>query len=438
MARDLDPCGGGASNDDKMRLRLGASKDGTASVVVLDPASKTWVSLIDAAKGAPRGERWPYGDGPLRDVTAFLGLGREGRRVAAALAAAGAASLGSATAPATKLPIKVESFRDAGLYVRHMKQASKGFFPVALKNGHAVQLALGQLLAKALRLPRTLGPCGAPPFYVGNPRTVVADGATARWPSYVGWMDYELEVALINGATLGDDPTEGDCEEAILDYGAFVLINDFSARDVQADEIASVGFGFVKCKGFCTAMGSDVVTADELWMPGDYGKLFCGEGLACEVRVNGETWGEGAPGNTAEKRCCLLSDYVKHVALGEGLVPGEVLGLGTVPGCAGVEIGKWLRPGDEITVSCDVLGSVTTKLAVPRDGPNFKDLGRRSADQPSRLASALTFLKLAVVAPPLVFVAMAYGALASLFWAGPPTPPGLAPRAGEEATKKDL
>ena len=79
-----------------MRLRLGSSRDGEASVVVLDPASGLWVPLVDAVKGGGRGERskWPHGDGPLRDVTAFLGLGREKRRAAAAVAAAAAATCG--------------------------------------------------------------------------------------------------------------------------------------------------------------------------------------------------------------------------------------------------------------------------------------------------------------------------------------------------------
>ena len=202
-----------------------------------------------------------------------------------------------------------------------------------------------------------------------------------------------------------------------------MLINDFSARDVQADEMASVGFGFVKCKSFCTAMGSDVVTADELWMHTDMGKMFCGEGLKCEVRVNGEP--RGPPGNTAARRCCLLSDYVQHAALGEGLHPGEVLGLGTVPGCCGLEIGEWLKPGDEVTVACEGLGTVTNTIPAPVAGPNFRDLGR-AEHQPGRLASAWTFLKLAVLGPPLVFAAMVGGVLGALFWAGPKTPPGLA------------
>ncbi|KAH8055237.1 Fumarylacetoacetate (FAA) hydrolase-like protein [Aureococcus anophagefferens] len=414
-----------------MRLRLGSSRDGEASVVVLDPASGLWVPLVDAVKGGGRGERskWPHGDGPLRDVTAFLGLGREKRRAAAAVVAAAAATCGGREPPADRVPLDVASFRDAALYVAHMAQASKGFFPVALSCGHAVQLVLQNILGKALRLPRVLGPCGVPPFYVGNPRTIVRP-ARSRWPSYaekgdstsyVGWLDYELEVALINGATLGDDPSEAACEEAILEYGGFVLINDFSARDVQADEMASVGFGFVKCKSFCTAMGSDVVTADELWMHTDMGKMFCGEGLKCEVRVNGEP---GARRATRRRRCCLLSDYVKHVALGEGLHPGGV-GPRHGPGL--------LRPRDRRVAQAGRRGHGGLRGPghggehdpAPVAGPNFRDLGR-AEHQPGRLASAWTFLKLAFLGPPLVFAAMVGGFLGALLWAGPKTPPGLA------------
>ena len=89
------------------------------------------------------------------------------------------------------------------------------------------------------------------------------DSARAAWrrsPSFNGRVTRLLPPL---GVELGDDPSETECENAIIEHGAFVLINDFSARDVQADELASVGFGFVKCKNFCTAMGSTVVTADE-------------------------------------------------------------------------------------------------------------------------------------------------------------------------------
>lgn len=217
------------------------------------------------------------------------------------------------------------------------------------------------------------------------------------------------------------------------------MINDFSARDVQAEEIASGGFGFVKSKNFCTAMGNVVVTADDmsmgaqLWMPGDMGALFCGEGLKCAVTVDGAPGGDGKYGGamkTSQPRCCLLADYVRAAALGEGLAVGEVLGMGTIPGCAGVEVHEWLKPGQTITVECDLLGALTNVVGTPRDGPDYKQLGVEAEERADRfrggrLGAAIKFATLAVVAPPLVFLLMVFGFVSALLWPGPKTPPGL-------------
>mmetsp|Transcript_15681 Transcript_15681/g.48536 ORF Transcript_15681/g.48536 Transcript_15681/m.48536 type:complete len:399 (+) Transcript_15681:914-2110(+) len=396
-----------------MRLRLGAAEDCSGdSVYVLDPATSTWVSLVDAVKVRKR----KIEPDATRDIVALLALSLEERAVVADVAALAAAKKGKATPPPDRVPVTATSLRDAALFTKHMVDATKGFLPVALACGHAIQLVMGVVLAKKLRLPRALGPCGVPPYYTGNPKTIIKSGATSRWPSYVGKMDYELEVALINGATVSDEPSEEECARAVLEHGGFVLINDFSARDVQADEMTSVGFGFVKCKSFCTAMGSEVVTCDEFWAPGETGRLFDAPGLKAEVFVDGERWGPA--GTTAEHKCCGIAAYAQHAARGEGLQPGEVLGLGTVPGCCGLEIGKWLKPGSTVEVRVEGLGSVTNVVGTPPPGANFRDLGR-SAGQPTRLQTFVKLCVLAVVGPPLVFVLMVGGAAAALLWGGP-------------------
>ena len=341
---------------------------------------------------------------------AFLGLDHQGRADARALIR----GVPGLKIMEERLPLQAISLRDAALYVEHMAQATKGFVGIALRCGHAVQLLLGHVLGKKLRLPRALGPCAAPAYYVGNPRTIIPSGARARWPSYAGVLDYELEVALILGSDLEVDADETTCAKAVQDHGGFVLINDFSARDVQADEMTSVGFGFVKCKAFCTSMGSEVVTADELYNKDESGRLF-EDGLACEVLVDGERWSSG---KTSSQKFCTLAQYVEHCCRGEGLGAGEVLGMGTVPNCCGLEIGRFLEPGCTVEVRCEALGRVTNVLA-GSPGANFRDLGR-AAGQPSRLATALKFLGMAFIAPVVVFIALLGGAIAALAWPGPP------------------
>src|SRR5207247_2242195 len=61
--------------------------------------------------------------------------------------------------------------------------------------------------------------------------------------------------------------------------GGFVVLNDFSARDVPRAEMAS-GFGPQKAKHFRSAISSVVVTADEI--------LPRWRGLKGRVRVNGQ------------------------------------------------------------------------------------------------------------------------------------------------------
>ena len=372
---------------------------------LLDEASG-WVCPVDAAKK----RKWAHDPAALTSVVAFLGLDQQGRAAARALVK-GVAGLKTMD---ERLPLQAISLRDAALYVEHMAQATKGFVGIALRCGHAVQLLLGHVLGKKLRLPRALGPCAAPAYYVGNPRTIIPSGNKARGPSYAGVLDYELEVALIRGSNLEVDADEVTCAKAVQDHGGFVLINDFSARDVQADEMTSVGFGFVKCKAFCTAMGSEVVAADELYDKEESGRLF-GDGLACEVFVDGERWSSG---KTSSQKFCTLAQYVEHCCRGEGLSKGEVLGMGTVPNCCGLEIGRFLEPGCTVEVRCEALGRVTNVVA-GAPGANFRDLGRETG-QPSRLATALKFLGLAFIAPVVVFVALLGGAIAALAWPGPP------------------
>lgn len=389
-----------------MRLRLC-----DRGVAALDPATGKWLSL----------------DGPT-DIVSILGLSRSERETLLANAKKGAGPVEKA------VPIKATSLRDGALFAKHLKQAIKGFGPVALANGHALQMFFGQIVAKSLRLPRGLNPMARKPaYYVGNVRTMIPDGAEARWPSHCAWLDYELEVALVVGASLGFRPSVDEIEKSILEHGAFVLINDFSARDTQADELTSVGFGFVKSKSFCTAVASEVVTADELWGFGDTGQLFS---LDCQVTVNGEIWGRGT---TAERRVCSLAEYVRFAALDEGLGPGEVLGLGTVPNCCGLECGKWLKPGDVVTLDCQRLGSLTNTVGqVPPDAVNFKDYGDDDVSFASRLRIAVKLLVFAVVVPPVALVLCLAGAAAALFWKGPSKSPGLAaaPAASPAAKKQ--
>jgi 2-keto-4-pentenoate hydratase/2-oxohepta-3-ene-1,7-dioic acid hydratase in catechol pathway len=190
-----------------------------------------------------------------------------------------------------------------------------------------------------------------PTYYKGNPATVFGPDEEIRWPDYSQYWDYELELGVVIGAS-GVDVPEEEAESHI--YG-LTCFNDWSGRDILKDEIA-IGLGPNKAKDFATSIGPWLVTMDEV------ADLY---DLRMEARVNGETWSTGNSGDiywTFAKIIARMSDS-------EPLVCGEIFGSGTVPdGCA-LELGRHLRPGDEVELEIDGLGvlrnTVTGNLTNP-------------------------------------------------------------------------
>src|SRR5947208_3777053 len=115
-----------------------------------------------------------------------------------------------------------------------------------------------------------------PVYYKGNHRSILGPDEPLAWPSWTEKLDFELEVACILGAR-GRALTIEEAGRAIFGY---TIMNDWSARDVQRDEMA-MRLGPAKSKDFATALGPCIVTADEI-DPRD--------GLTMVARVNGEDW----------------------------------------------------------------------------------------------------------------------------------------------------
>jgi 2-keto-4-pentenoate hydratase/2-oxohepta-3-ene-1,7-dioic acid hydratase in catechol pathway/sugar lactone lactonase YvrE len=188
-----------------------------------------------------------------------------------------------------------------------------------------------------------------PLYYKGNPATFIGDGATVRWPAYTQALDYELEV----GVVIARDCSDLTREEALGVVGGFVLLNDFSARDVQFREMVEGLMGPAKSKDFGTALGSVVVTTEEF--------LPVLDTLSVEVHVNGERWGAGSTGGMQHS----VADVIAYASAGEQLEAGTVIGLGTVPGCSGIETGRWLSPGDAVELSAGPLGRLRNTVGEP-------------------------------------------------------------------------
>jgi 2-keto-4-pentenoate hydratase/2-oxohepta-3-ene-1,7-dioic acid hydratase in catechol pathway/sugar lactone lactonase YvrE len=321
-----------------MRLGMVSTVAGGPSVAV--GRAEGWVPLLTV----PGAERL----GPVvADLLAFLSAGDQVHELAEELVLAAPPVEPS---PLLSLPFRVPAFRDCSLWEEHLIAAGRGVLQLHGSAAAVVSDGFERLTRRPFpRLrPRPLW-YEQPLYYKGNPAALIGDGDTVRWPAFAQAMDYELEI----GVVVSRDCTDLTPQEALGAVGGFVLVNDFSARDVQFREMVEGLMGPAKSKDFGTALGSVIVTPPEL--------LPALDDLGVEVRVNGDLWGAGSTRGMQHS----VADVVAYASAGERLAAGTVIGLGTVPGCSGVETGRWLSPGDVVELSAGPLGRLRNTVGDP-------------------------------------------------------------------------
>lgn len=238
------------------------------------------------------------------------------------------------------LPFEPAAYRDFMLYEQHALDAARGFVRMYIPRLYPVVSCFEKLTGRTFPM---LKPSARyyefPVFYMGNHLNMMPHNQPVQIPEYTKQLDYELELAAVLIKPLKNAAPE-DVADAI---GGFVILNDFSARDVQLSEMKS-GFGPMKSKNFGSAVSSVMVTADEL--------LPVIDQLAVRVLVNGECV---ATGTTAHKMYSF-AEAIAYASWEEQLHPGELFGSGTVPGCSGIENGRMLNAGDCVRLEVEQIG----------------------------------------------------------------------------------
>jgi 2-keto-4-pentenoate hydratase/2-oxohepta-3-ene-1,7-dioic acid hydratase in catechol pathway len=182
-----------------------------------------------------------------------------------------------------------------------------------------------------------------PICYMGNSDAVIGSDETILWPSYTNLLDYELEYGIYICREGKNIPRE-KAEEYI---GGYTIFNDISARDIQVEEM-SAGLGPVKGKNFCSVMGPCLVTPDEI-NP---------QNMHMVARVNGEVWSN----NNSSTSYWTWPQIIEFSSMEEPLYPGDFLGSGTVGKGCGMELGRWLKPGDVIELEVEGIGVLRNKV----------------------------------------------------------------------------
>lgn len=192
-----------------------------------------------------------------------------------------------------------------------------------------------------------------PAFYFTNPASLRGARDEIAVPPGSAALDFELEVAAVVGRE-GADLTPESAEEHIA---GFVLFCDWSARDLQSEEMR-LHLGPAKGKDFASSLGPWMVTPDEL------ADREASRGFDLEMRasVNGRSY---STGNLADLYWSF-GEMLAYASRGTRVVPGDLIGSGTVgTGCIlelsavhGEQAYPYLVPGDRIRLEADRLGAI--------------------------------------------------------------------------------
>ncbi len=212
-----------------------------------------------------------------------------------------------------------------------------------------------------------------PVFYFGNHHSIQGPGDVNCMPDHFENLDFELEVAIVI-CKQGRNIRAADADEYI---GGFMIMNDFSARRLQKEEML-LQLGPAKGKDFSTAIGPWLVTADELESfvtnakENHTGKCW---GLRMQCAVNGKP---ASDGNLSDMNW-TFAELIERASYGADLFPGDIIGSGTVgTGCL-LELNitgklndpnyneQWLQEGDTVEMEIEGLGKLSNTIVKEED-----------------------------------------------------------------------
>ncbi len=183
-----------------------------------------------------------------------------------------------------------------------------------------------------------------PVYYKSGHHHIIGTDEDVRWPTFTSEFDYELEMAAI----IGKKGRNVSARDARRHIAGFTVMNDFSARDVQRQEMR-VRLGPAKGKDWCTAFGPYLVTPDEVGDPYN---------LEMSARINGEVWSRGNSGSIYWK----FEQMIEFLSRGDTILPGDVIGSGTVGGGCGLELDRWVQPGDVMELTIEKIGTLRNRV----------------------------------------------------------------------------
>jgi 2-keto-4-pentenoate hydratase/2-oxohepta-3-ene-1,7-dioic acid hydratase in catechol pathway len=183
----------------------------------------------------------------------------------------------------------------------------------------------------------------APLLFAKWQNTLIGPGDPIVIPPVVTKCDYEAELGVVIGARVRDVSSE-NALEAVAGY---VCVNDVSARDLQfADGQWTRG----KSPDTFCPVGPGLVTREDVPDP---------QVLPIRAILNGETVQE----STTANMIFGVADVIAYVTRTITLEPGDLIATGTPAGVGAFrDPPLFMKPGDEITIEIDGIGSLTNPV----------------------------------------------------------------------------
>jgi len=191
-----------------------------------------------------------------------------------------------------------------------------------------------------------------PAYYKGGNTGFIGDGDIIPWPYYSKQLDYELEL----GVVIGRDGKNVKAKDIKKHLFGFTILNDISARDIQRKEM-SIRLGPAKGKDWCSVMGPVIVTFDEF----NYEE----PNLLMTAAVNGTEWSRGHSGDSHY----TWGEMIEHMSMEEWIRATDFIGSGTVGTGCGLELDRWIQPGDLLELSIEKIGTLKNIVGTPNSKP---------------------------------------------------------------------
>jgi 2-keto-4-pentenoate hydratase/2-oxohepta-3-ene-1,7-dioic acid hydratase in catechol pathway len=181
-----------------------------------------------------------------------------------------------------------------------------------------------------------------PLLFAKWPNTLIGPGEPIRIPAISQNVDYEAEL----GVVIGRRASGVAVDDALGFVEGYVVANDVSGRDLQFSDGQ-----WVRGKSLDTFLPvGDLVPASEI---ADV------QSLRVRAVLNGEVMQDSNTSNMIFG----VAEIVSFVSQAITLEPGDLIITGTPAGVGAFRKPPvWMKPGDEITIEIDGIGSITNPV----------------------------------------------------------------------------